>query len=163
MNTFVKFSQVILLCLAITACSSHRKIDPENVASRELPSDVSEADLGSDYLWGGKILSTDVKETETVLTVLSYPLKSSEVPLTSETSGGRFIATYDGFLEPSDYKIGSQVTLLGRLDGFKEAKVSEANYKFPMIKITDIALLKEKEHGTFGLPVSLGIGVGFGF
>lgn len=154
---------MLIALIFLQSCASHRKLDDNNFASREIANEVTEADIGGSYLWGGKILSINNDEGITQLTVVSFPLSDSELPSVKELSTGRFIAHYQGFLEPTDYKIGKQVIILGDLTGFKDGKVSEASYSFPMLRVKDINLLKDAKEGGFRLPVNLGIGVGFGF
>lgn len=163
MKKSVTLVTVLMALLLLQACASHRQLDDDNVASRESANEVSEADIGGSFLWGGNILSMENDQGLTKLTIVSFPLSNSEEPKLKHASTGRFIAHYQGFLEPADFKVGKKVTILGDLTGFKDGKVSQANYKFPLIKVTDINLLKDNAGGGFRLPVSLGIGIGLGF
>lgn len=147
-----------IISILVSACQSTSPVS-SGESSGQVTLTVSEQDIGRDYFWGGEILEiTNLKKT-TELTVLGYPLDKYNQPDDGETSNGRFIAVYSGFLEPTDYRKGRLVTVSGELIDVRRGNVDNAEYDYPILSVEDIALHKRKPRGFF-LPFSIGIGIG---
>jgi len=144
----------------LSACTK-TKLNTDNTAQVSEPRLVSlEDDLNKTYLWGGEILTIENLKETTEITILSYPLDNNEKPKYSKQSTGRFIASYSGFLEPTDYNQGKLVTVIGSLKEFKQDKVEQADYQFPVLAVEQIKL-QGKATNRYRLPISIGIGIGF--
>ena len=149
---------MVLLVSVISACqSTPHSPAPEAELTRAI--DISEQDIGQDFIWGGEILEiTNLKNT-TEITVLGYPLDKHHKPKYKGSSSGRFIAVYPGFLEPIDYKKGRLISVSGTLKNIRTGNVASADYEFPVIEIDDLNVHKRKPNG-LNLPFSIGIGIG---
>ena len=82
---------------------------------------------------GGEILQTSNLREGTRLEVLQRPLSRAEAPLTTDSTGGRFIALCDGYLDPAVYAPGRRITIAGRVLGTYTGKVGEVDYVYPLI------------------------------
>lgn len=146
------------IAVGVSACQSTPDKSVSEMDTRN-SIDVVESDVGQSFTWGGEILDTNNLTDSTELTVLGYPLDKNGQPEYDETSTGRFIAVYSGFLEPTDFRKGALVTVTGDLQKIRDGKVAEAPYRFPVLRADDIKLQKRKPKG-FSLPFSIGIGIG---
>ena len=147
-----------VLALGLSACqlSSNK---PVNESPARSSIDIVESDIGQTFNWGGEILKTSNLKNSTELTILGYPLDMDGEPEYDETSTGRFIAVYSGFLEPTDFRKGVLVSVTGSLKEIRQGMVAKADYQFPVLSIVNIDLHNRKSRG-FNLPFSIGVGIG---
>jgi outer membrane lipoprotein len=113
--------------------------------------------------WGGQIVKVENLTDRTLVEVLALPLDGSGVPQTNGEPQGRFIVDKSGFLEPQEYAVGRLVEVRGRLNGFTDGKVGQADYRYPVV-ISERVTLVEGGGSSRGPRVypSIGIGVGSG-
>jgi len=159
--TILKTILIAVCVLVLAGCQNGPRLDPDKTALK-IPPLQSQYEAGSlqRYLWGGEILEINNLEQSTELTILSYPLDSYEKPKYKANSTGRFIAVYNGFLEPTDFSRGKLVTVLGRLAAPRDGSVNQAPYQFPVLDINQISL-KGRPTSGYGIPISIGVGIGF--
>lgn len=100
----------------------------------------SDAYLGRTVILGGEILSTQNMQQQTFVEVLQKPLDSSETPLLTDQTGGRFMARCDGYLDPAVYTNGRLITIAGRVIGTHKGKVGEVSYVYPLITCLEMHL-----------------------
>jgi outer membrane lipoprotein len=100
-------------------------------------------------------------QNSTRIEVLAYPLDSDGRPKTGDTAQGRFILERSGYLEPSNYAEGRQVTVVGTVSGTRTGRVGEADYVFPVVSARQLHLWSQ-ERGFGGSSTFFGIGVGGG-
>ena len=122
---------------------------------------------GSVVTWGGTIASTRNQPDTTEIETIGYRLDRCGKPMTSGQPIGRFIAIQRGFLEPSDYREGRQITATGRIGPVREGHVGEANYSFAVLHDVVIRLWPEEQasaqSGWTPRPrpwISIGVGSG---
>ena len=143
----------------LSACQS----TPSNDSVKQTPEtpaiSITNSDIGQPFSWGGEILETRNLTDSTELTIISYPLDKHNNPDYDETSLGRFIAAYPGFLEPTDYRKGRLIFVSGKLKEIRSGKVASADYNYPVLSVDEINLQKRKPKG-LNLPFSIGIGIG---
>ena len=149
---------IAMIAIALSACQSTPD-NPAGQAAQASSINISEPDIGQTFNWGGEILQTKNLKSTTELTILGYPLDKYSQPDHDNPSTGRFIAVYSGFLEPTDFSKGKLVSMTGELVEIRDGKVSDADYRFPVLTIENIDLHKRKPKG-FNLPFSIGIGIG---
>jgi outer membrane lipoprotein len=82
---------------------------------------------------GGEILQTHNLREGTRLEVLQKPIDRSQAPLTTDSTGGRFMALCDDYLDPAVYAPGRRITVAGRVLGSYTGKVGEVDYVYPLI------------------------------
>ena len=149
------------MAIIVSMVSACQSTSSDNIAESAQTNsiDVSQGDVGQDFLWGGEILEINNFENTTEITILGYPLDKHDQPKYNKTSTGRFIAIYSGFLEPIDYRKGKLISVSGELTEIRSGNVASATYEFPVISINEHQLYKRKPRG-LNLPFSIGIGIG---
>ena len=137
----------ILMLLLIAGCASK----PASSISQALVDDVSltqaRADvdryLGSSVRWGGVVTEVENKADKTWVFVVGRELKDNEKPITDSSSDGRFIASFDGFIDPLVYKSGRPLTVVGQIEGSTVRSIGEFEYRFPIVAVRDSRLWAE--------------------
>lgn len=94
--------------------------------------------------WGGVIHSIENKKLETELEIIVRKLDKTTKPILEDSSAGRFIALFKGFLEPAIYEPGREITLVGRISGQSIRPIGKFNYTYPIV-IIDSHHLWEKQ------------------
>ena len=160
MQNLFRLSSALLVAVLLSACQTTPSIDPDDSASTITPNQLTaETDIGQEYAWGGKILQVQNNADSTEITVLAYPMDSNKKPRFSDSSSGRFIAVYPGYLEPIDYSSGNGIIAVGNLSGFRGGKVSGADYRFPLLQVDDLQRYSPRK-GVGRIPFSIGVGIG---
>ena len=95
---------------------------------------------GMVVLWAGVIIQTKNMKEGTIIEILQKPADYSDRPKSVDVSGGRFLAEYDGFLDPEIYSQGRQLTVAGKIMGTREFPVGEYDYTYPLIRGEEIHL-----------------------
>ncbi|BFU60076.1 hypothetical protein HEMROJRC1_03310 [Rodentibacter sp. JRC1] len=89
---------------------------------------------------GGKIIQSEILPNKTKIEVLSLPISNySGQPLIESQSDGRFIAYFDGFIDPENLK-DRYITLGGKLSGKARGKIEQAEYIYPVIQTENYRL-----------------------
>ncbi|MCE5313267.1 MAG: Slp family lipoprotein [Nitrospiraceae bacterium] len=117
---------------------------------------------GKTVIVGGVIASSKNTADGTYIEVVSKPLSSTGRPQKTDTSYGRFIIRYTGFLETSVYAKDREITVAGIVNGTKTEKLGEIDYRYLLITAREIYLF-EKDSGSYYPPVQFGIGIFKGF
>lgn len=99
---------------------------------------------GSIVIWGGVIGNVGSVEEGTVVTVLERPLDSGGRPQASADPRGRFIAKTPRRLDLMEYKKGKKITVAGEIMGQVIMPLGDADYTYPVLRIDEIHLAKEK-------------------
>jgi outer membrane lipoprotein len=100
-----------------------------------------EALKGRTVILGGEILQTTNLRDGTRIEVLQRPLSESERPKLTDTSGGRFMAFCEEYLDPAIYAQHRRITVAGQVLGTFSGKVGEVDYPYPMISCEETHLL----------------------
>jgi len=156
-------NKLLFLCLIsfLVSCATSPDFDTTQVDQSLTPQSViAEPDISRNKmaLWGGTILDTRNLEGTTQIEVLSYPLDSFHKPMQGSKPLGRFIIQHHGYLEPTTYAQGRQLTVLGSISDSKLGKVGESNYTYPVINSRQLHLWSERS-GESKTSFHLGIGV----
>ena len=154
-----KYSLLIFIALLIS-CATAPKFDTKNIELSLTPQQVINkpaAARGKAVIWGGTILDIRNLEKETQIEILAYPLNTSHRPLTDKKPLGRFIILHTGYLEPTTYAQGKQISVLGKVSGTRSGKIGDTRYTYALIKSQQLHLWsKESETQTF---FHFGIGI----
>ena len=105
--------------------------------------------IGTEVRWGGVITQVENKAKETLVEIVSRPLTRSGQPRESGGSGGRFIASFQGFFDPVVYKKGMQLTVLGSITGQTKRSIGEHDYSFPLVSATASYLWPELQEPAY--------------
>ncbi len=95
---------------------------------------------GTLVMWSGVILSTLPREKGTVIEILERPYDSQKRPRDVDTTRGRFLARYNGFLDPAVFCQGRDITVAGRISGSESAKIGEYAYTYPVVELQEYRL-----------------------
>jgi len=161
---FYRFYLLVLFTL-LSGCASTPKFDTSQVDRSLTPKSViaeAEASRGKVALWGGTILDTRNLKDTTQIEVLAYPLNSSNQPMLESKPLGRFIIKHTGYLEPTSYAQGRDLTVLGSISGKQSAKVGETSYDYPVISdrqlhLWPLASDRSRTNVHFGIGVGVGL------
>ncbi len=84
--------------------------------------------------WGGAIARVENRKDETWVEIVERPLSSDGEPGYRDSSGGRFLARVEGFLDPAVYAPRRLITIAGTLDGIETRSIGEFPYRFPVVR-----------------------------
>lgn len=153
----------LLFFSLLLGCASAPEFDTTQVDHSLTPQSViAEAELsrGKVALWGGTILDTRNLKESTQIEILAYPLSSSYRPQLDSKPLGRFIVQQQGYLEPTNYAQGRQVTVLGGVSDSQSGKVGESSYTYPVISATQLYLWpQDEDRNRTSFQFGVGIGV----
>jgi len=90
---------------------------------------------GADVRWGGVIAAVENAREETRIEVVSRPLSRSGRPESGDRSDGRFLARFQGFLDPAVYAEGRELTVRGPLTGVVTREIGAYPYRFPVVDV----------------------------
>ena len=96
--------------------------------------------VGKNVLWGGVLIETTNRQRETVLQVRQTELDLEKRPKNLDSSAGRFIVRYSGFLDPAIYQAGREITVGGEIIGEESLPLGKIQYDFPVILAKEIHL-----------------------
>jgi outer membrane lipoprotein len=95
---------------------------------------------GRTVILGGEILQTTNLREGTRLEILQRPLNESETPKLTDTTGGRFMAFCEEYLDPAVYAQRRRITVAGQVLGTYTGKVGEVDYLYPLISCEETHL-----------------------
>ncbi len=133
------FAGVLLTGCASTVPKSIATPPPGNPVVAEVRSDLARF-LGAQVRWGGTIVAVENKASQTWIELVSRGLTSNGRPLSDSQSGGRFIARFQGFIDPMDYVAGGSLTVAGTVADKVERPIGEFLYAFPVVAVTSSVL-----------------------
>jgi outer membrane lipoprotein len=138
---------LVLLLLLVGGCASN----PASSISSAVVDDVALVQVQHDterytdsiVRWGGIITEVDNKADRTWVLMVARALVDDEKPIADGASDGRFIASFQGFIDPLVYKPGRPLTVVGRVEGSTVRAIGEYEYRFPIIEVRDSHLWSE--------------------
>jgi outer membrane lipoprotein len=144
----VVYSGWLALVISITACST------------QIPREISEpldgapgvgevratpdAFVSQKVRWGGVILGTENRQDASRVTIVTFPLGDDGAPQVSGQSTGRFIASFDAFLEPLVFAKDREITVTGTVLKTETLDVGEYAYAHPVVQVEQYYLWPEK-------------------
>ena len=160
----MRFLYFFLPLLFLAACQSNPVAPTKGPVPAQLSASADPLVKGQTFTWGGSVISIRNLQDHTLLEVMAYPLDTEGRPRTDLKSQGRFLAHYDGFLEPAEYPVGRLVTVTGPMLGYKDGKVGQADYRYPVLRADQIRSWQQRSSSSWNSrpAVSVGVGVGGG-
>lgn len=99
--------------------------------------------VGKSLILGGLILDNEVSNAGTTLEILKYTLDGRDEPQDPDEANGRFLVRTERLLDPSIYKAGRLVTLVGTFVGIETRPLQKADYQYPVFTIVELYLWPE--------------------
>jgi len=149
----VEMKRLCLIVMISLLCSSCAPVlNPELMRRgiRDLPPSVvrDNADRyrGKLFILGGIIVDTQTKAEGTLIEAIYLPVDSYGY-LSAETPvDGRYLALYEGFLDPLIFRKDREITIAGEFIENRRGKVGEIDYLYPLFKIKEIYLWEERRY-----------------
>lgn len=137
----LRLTGLATLLFVITACTT---VQPFPVPANNPPlasvRDNVKAHQNQQVVWGGLILSTEIKPAFSLVTVLAKPLDSNGEPVDTDQSYGRFLARFNGFRDPAVFASGRSLTIAGSIQGSEIRKIGEYDYLHPVVNVAQYRL-----------------------
>ena len=146
MNIFSKaFALMLIIFLPISCSVISKRVRTESMRPVSFKSLDQEPDryIGKMVTLGGYILETKNLADESIMMILHAPLGFREEPKSKDQSGGRFIVSQKGFLDPEVYKKDRKITVAGKIAGSVLEKIDSYSHSFLKIKSHEIYLWPE--------------------
>jgi len=132
----------ILLIAAILLAAGCAGGPPEPI-SKELHENPSltqvrmnvDSYIGRDVRWGGVISKIENRADHTWLEIVKLELRGDGSPISGSSSDGRFIASFDRFLDPVVYEVGRRLTVVGSIDSSVQRPIGDYDYLFPIVAV----------------------------
>lgn len=90
---------------------------------------------GAVVRWGGTIAGVENRAEQTLIAIVARPLESGGRPFDTDQSPGRFLARFQGFLDPAIFAEERQLTVRGTLVGEETGAIGEYEYRFPVVDV----------------------------
>lgn len=166
-RTLLGFFPLVLFLL--TSCGP--KIIPDEVEERidrEISFEEVKRDpqsyMGKRILVGGEIIETRNLKERTEIEILQKPLGSDRGPLFVDESKGRFLVVHPSFLDPTVFRSGRRITVVGVVEGSRSQNVGETAMVYPVLQDEHLHLwpLDSGRRNEPNFGISLGFGAIFG-
>ena len=131
-------SAPILAGLLLSACvgvPQEIRNAPPGDLQPEVVRQQPDAHLGDRVRWGGQIVAVENEENETWVVMVARPLGFAGRPKDTDQSPGRFLARFEGFLDPATYKAERELTVSGRLEAPQTRSVGNYAYLYPVLRV----------------------------
>src|SRR3990172_7316301 len=148
MVRILKFPAVLFLLIFLSSCAHvisqdlRNRVDP-TLTFREV---FNNPDFfkGKYVVWGGEIIQTiNQKEGTTLIEVFQRPLDWRGEPKETLASEGRFLVTFEKYLDPYVFRRGREITAAGEIQGEKVRPLGEMDYRYPVVFARQIHLWEE--------------------
>ncbi|MGD2170550.1 MAG: Slp family lipoprotein [Gammaproteobacteria bacterium] len=102
--------------------------------------------IGRDVRWGGVISKIENRADKTWVEIVQLELRGDGSPISGGSSDGRFIASFDRFLDPVVYEVGRRLTVVGAIDSAVQRPIGDYDYLFPVVAVQGSYLWKAVEY-----------------
>jgi len=149
---------VVIGCAPVISQEALKQVD-QSVRFEELLENP-EGYRGRTVLLGGDIIETQNLADKTLIVVLQRSLGYRKKPAAEGVSKGRFIVSVTGFLDPSIYRPGRKITVVGLVVGTEVRPLGEIEYTYPLIAKRELYIWPTEESSAAGSGVHFGVGIG---
>jgi len=153
---------IVLAVGAIAGCASVPAPLEGEYSESFYPDQAGDRSVGANVRWGGTVVETRPESKRTCVEILAQELDRSARPVRSDGEYGRFIACRNEFIDPEIFVNGREVTVAGELDAFREGKVGEFEYVYPVVAADAVYLWPERDRYAYGYRYPYGYGYGYG-
>lgn len=99
--------------------------------------------------WGGSIVAVKHEGGQTTVQIVSRPLSRNSRPMGIDQTHGRFLAVFEGFLEPEIYKEKRLLTILGTIESVDSKKIGDMDYVFPIVRVQEHHLWQKENQAVY--------------
>ncbi len=143
---------LLLLALLLAACASAipkeiRQGAQENFTLNEIREEPGRF-IGEKVLWGGRILSSEIRQEGTIFEVLKLPLNNQDRPRDVDQSEGRFLVISPDYLDTAIYDQGREITVVGDIGEVRTRPLGEITYTYPVVKAQKVHLWEKRTETT---------------
>ncbi|MGV6817526.1 MAG: Slp family lipoprotein [Thiotrichales bacterium] len=128
-----------LFAMAISGCATQKLKDTLPPVTPDLSFTEAQSNpeqsIGKWVRWGGTIVQVTNLEAVTEVELVIRPLESDLSPAEGDVSYGRAIARIKAFLDPEVYARGRELTIRGRIAAWRDGKIGDHPYRFPLIEV----------------------------
>lgn len=152
-----------IACLCLSACAPKPIYKAGSNATSANAAAVArepERYAGQSVIWGGRVVQVKNLADHSEIEILGYPMDASQRPQPNDAGSGRFIAVLPGYVEALNYPDGALITVSGVLAGSRAGKVGEADYVFPLVRVSQSHVWTAQELRSGHPNISFGVGVG---
>ena len=104
-------------------------------------------------VWGGEIIQTmNQKDGTTLVEVFQRPLGWRGEPSESLSSEGRFLVTFEKYLDPYVFRRGRKITVAGEVKGERVKPLGEMDYRYPAVLAREVYLWDEYYYDPYPYP-----------
>lgn len=142
MDTSASVKIVILALVAALAAGCASRLPKQITEAPPGDPSVSQvrADLerftGAVVRWGGTIVAVDNSADEVAtLEIVARDLRRDGRPTGEDRSPGRFMALFDGFLDPAIFFEGREITVYGVVEGAHRGRIGGRDYDYPLVRV----------------------------
>jgi outer membrane lipoprotein len=132
-----RLAVVMLSAALMTACAQIpeqiRDVPPGAPTVSEVRANAGRFN-GARVRWGGTIAGVNNREEQTTIEVVARALLENARPSDSDRSQGRFLARFQGFLDPAIYSKGREITVVGTIAGQQMQAIDEYEYRYPVVE-----------------------------
>jgi outer membrane lipoprotein len=135
----MKIYALILLLLLLAGCASNVpdavRLDIGERLSVAEAQQRPQALAGKRVRWGGEILAVNNHRDFSDVVILRRELFNGGEPRPGGGEAKRFIARFDGFIDPAEFAVQQRLTVVGQLAGIKQLPVGEFRYAHPVVRV----------------------------
>lgn len=108
--------------------------------------------VGQQVRWGGNIVEVHNDADESYAEIIARDLYRDGRPQDNDMSPGRFIAVFDGFIDPEIYYNGRPITVVGTLEAARTGKIGQRDYKYPVVRVQHQLLWRVTQPSDYYAP-----------
>ena len=141
-----KLNTILITLAILSGCASTpptaiSKVPVDNPSLARVRMDI-DSFVGAEVRWGGVIARVENKASHTWIELVRHKLSDRGKPRSNDRSDGRFIASFEGFIDPVVYEVGRPLTVVGSIEGKIERPIGEYDYLFPIVAVEGSYLWK---------------------
>lgn len=138
-----------ILSILLTGCATTipKPIDEEidNIPALNLVRQDVKLYIGHRVRWGGVIANVINEKNTTIIEIVDHTLNKEGRPIETDQTLGRFLAKFQGFLDPVVYAIGREITVVGTINKETKQLIHQYEYTYPQVIVDSFVLWQQIE------------------
>lgn len=139
-KTAVRFLIWVMVAALAAGCATRlpkqiTETPPGDPSVAEVRADIDRF-TGAPVRWGGTIVDVDNSDPMVAtLEIVARELRRNGQPASVDASPGRFLAVFDGFLDPAIFYEGRDITVYGAVEGERAGRIGGRDYDYPVVRV----------------------------